>query len=205
MKMLARNANLDVSDVAPGPPAEQDIPLNIPKKTRLYLEQTEREKDCALDMHRIFQRDLCKLRLSTAKAYVKVITDSQGPVSNNGSAVRLNVSTQGLGPLFKVKLNIRNTGPKPIFKLPVSFSYNVSIYSLSTSLLHVSILICIFFIRFLFCYPLLITTLKFQLVVLIRWASRIQFSFTFAVIHLVYPCFPLYLKCQFQSQHLINK
>lgn len=55
----------------------QDIPLNIPKKTKLYVEQTQREREQAIDMHRIFQRDLCKLRLSTARAYVRVLTDGQ--------------------------------------------------------------------------------------------------------------------------------
>ena len=50
----------------------QDIPLNVPKKTKLYVEQTQRERDSGVDMHRIFQRELCKLRLNTARAYVKV-------------------------------------------------------------------------------------------------------------------------------------
>lgn len=49
----------------------------VPKKTRLYVEQTQRERDCASDMHRTFQRDLAKLRLTTARAYVKVLTDGQ--------------------------------------------------------------------------------------------------------------------------------
>ena len=43
-------------------------------------------------MHRVFQRELCKLRLATARAYVKIITDVQGPIANNGSSLRLNVS-----------------------------------------------------------------------------------------------------------------
>jgi Bardet-Biedl syndrome 1 protein len=54
----------------------QDVPLNVPKKTKLYVEQTQREREQAVDMHRIFQRDLCKLRLSTARAYVRVLTDN---------------------------------------------------------------------------------------------------------------------------------
>ena len=52
------------------------MPLNVPKKTKLYVEQTQREREQAVDMHRIFQRDLCKLRLSTARAYVRVLTDN---------------------------------------------------------------------------------------------------------------------------------
>jgi Bardet-Biedl syndrome 1 protein len=77
IKMLQRSANLDTSGVAPGPPPEQDIPLAIPKKTKLYVEQTQREREQATEMHRIFQRDLCKIRLDTARAYVKVLTDGQ--------------------------------------------------------------------------------------------------------------------------------
>ena len=46
-------------------PAEQDVPLNIPKKTRLYVEQMDRERQSAVHMHRTFQRDLCRLRLKT--------------------------------------------------------------------------------------------------------------------------------------------
>ncbi|KAK3242964.1 Bardet-Biedl syndrome 1 protein [Cymbomonas tetramitiformis] len=77
IKILPRHANLEVSSNPTGPPPEQDIPLNVPKKTKLYVEQTQREREQAIDMHRIFQRDLCKLRLSTARAYVKVLTDGQ--------------------------------------------------------------------------------------------------------------------------------
>jgi len=58
-----------------GPPPEQDIPLAVPKKTKLYVEQTQREREMAPEIHRRFQRDLCKLRLTTARAYVKTLTD----------------------------------------------------------------------------------------------------------------------------------
>lgn len=77
IKMLQRTANLEPSGAPPGPPPEQEVPLAIPKKTKLYVEQTQREREQATEMHRVFQRDLCKLRLSTARAYVKVLTDGQ--------------------------------------------------------------------------------------------------------------------------------
>jgi Bardet-Biedl syndrome 1 protein len=88
-----------------GPPPEQDIPLTVPKKTKLYIEQTQRERDQAVEMHRLFQRDLCKLRLATARAYVKVLTDGHGPLSYTaGSSLRLNPQVQGLGPIFRLKV-----------------------------------------------------------------------------------------------------
>lgn len=131
IKMLQRQANLDAGSVTPGPPPEQDIPLNVPKKTKLYVEQTQREKEQAVDMHRLFQRDLCKLRLSTARSYVKIITDGVGPLSNVGSAqLRLDAKVQGLGPLFKLKLNIKNTGAKALTDIPLSLSFDENIYRL---------------------------------------------------------------------------
>jgi len=142
IKILQRQAQLDAPSGPPGPPPEQDIPLNVPKKTKLYVEQTQRERDQAIDMHRVFQRDLCKLRLSTARSFVKVITDGQGPLSSSGGTpLRLDAKVQGLGPLFKLKLNIKNTGAKPVTDIPLTISYNHDIYKLKTSLISIPVLI----------------------------------------------------------------
>ena len=44
-------------------------------------------------MHRVFQRDLCRLRLETARAYVSLISHGRGPQSVVGGAnVRINAS-----------------------------------------------------------------------------------------------------------------
>ncbi len=66
-----------------GPPAEQDVPLQLPRKTKLFIEQLQREKEQAGDIHKSFQRDLCKLRLETARSYVKTITDGQATVPHH--------------------------------------------------------------------------------------------------------------------------
>jgi len=58
VKMLQRQANLSVSTHKPGPSVKQDIPLNIPKKTKLFVELTQRERDQSAEMHRLFQKDL---------------------------------------------------------------------------------------------------------------------------------------------------
>jgi hypothetical protein len=75
IKMWRRTADADGVSGPTGPPIEQDIPLAVPKKTKLYVEQTQREREKAPDIHRAFQRDLCKLRLTTARVYVKTLTE----------------------------------------------------------------------------------------------------------------------------------
>ena len=122
LKILQRSASFDTSDALgpPPPPPEQDIPLKVPKKTKLYVEQTQREREHCVDMHRIFQRDLCRMRLSTARAYVKVIQEGVGPLSSvGGLAVKLDARVQGLGPLFKLRLGVRNVGTRWLMDVPV--------------------------------------------------------------------------------------
>ena len=133
---------LQVSDAPPGPPPEQDIPLNIPKKTKLYVEQTQRERDQATEMHRLFQRDLCKLRLNTARAYVKIITDGQGPMSySSTTALRLNAAVLGLGPGFKLVLLLQNNGTRSLMDLTVSLNYNPMVYFVPCGLFKIPLLL----------------------------------------------------------------
>jgi Bardet-Biedl syndrome 1 protein len=170
---------IDLNSISPS----ADIPLDVPKKTKLYVEQTQRERDQATEMHRIFQviatyhvlschhpgcsrrrfrkqRDLCKLRLSTARHYVKIITDGQGPVSYAaGASLRLNAQVQGLGPFFKIKLSIQvsllidspavvydfmcvqNAGSKSMTNVPMTCGYNHDLYRLNRGLHYVPLLV----------------------------------------------------------------
>jgi len=129
IKMLRRKANLNPSiGVHAGPPPEQDVPINIPKKTKLYIDQTQRERDHAVEMHSKFQYDLCKTRVVAAAAYLKLFADSGSAnaqmctsanhyIKSEDIIERLHMSAEvvGLGPLFKMVVRIENTGPIPIF------------------------------------------------------------------------------------------
>ena len=127
--VLARLAKLHLQAEGAGPPPEQDIPLPVPKKTRLYVEQTQREREQCIDMHRVFQRDLCKLRLNTARAYAKILSDGHGPVSTTASAnIRVQCSVMGLGPLFKLKLSVQNTGSSVVTQVPLVTSGDAKLY-----------------------------------------------------------------------------
>lgn len=142
VKILQRNANLDVSNVTPGPPPEQDIPLDVPKKTKLYVEQTSREREQATDMHRTFQRDLCKLRLSTARAYVNLLGAGHGPMSSVGGAqVRLNAQVMGMGPQFKIVVRVQNAGVHALYDVPLMCTTNLGLYDIPRPCFYLPILV----------------------------------------------------------------
>ncbi|EKX46920.1 hypothetical protein GUITHDRAFT_70223, partial [Guillardia theta CCMP2712] len=138
IKILSRNSNLNKTSKTGGPPPEQDIPLNVPKKTKLYIEQTQaRKKQQAIDMHRIFQRDLCKLRLNAARSYVKILTDGNQKTSSHSitASLKLNVEVQGLGPYYKLIMTITNTGTKINSDCKVMIRYNPDLYKMQSSFL----------------------------------------------------------------------
>jgi len=129
VKILPRTANMEPVGVAKGPPAEQDVPLNVPKKTKLYIEQTQRERKQAVEMHMIFQRELCKMKLKAARAYMETITSTEGNVSYApGATLQVNALIQGLGPLFKLKCTVQNTGAKTIEGSFAVMRYNRFVY-----------------------------------------------------------------------------
>lgn len=122
---------------------EQDIPLALPKKSAMSLEQTQREREYAVDLHRIFQRDLCKLRLNTAQAYVKVIQGGFGTMSNIQSMqCKLDASVTGLGPIFKIKIGIRNLAANKLLNdLICLIQYDSTKYMMSEAAFRIPLLV----------------------------------------------------------------
>ena len=45
VKLLKRTVNFESREGAVGPPAAQSTKLNIPKKTKVFVEQTQRERE----------------------------------------------------------------------------------------------------------------------------------------------------------------
>ena len=152
VKFLSRMGSLEGGG-KPGAPPEQDMPLNVPKRTKMYVDQTQREREQAVAMHRAFQRDLCKLRLTTARAYVKILgaegassgmADNDGPVMSTAMSatnVRINVRVQGLGPNFRLIVDIQNTGKETIMHAPLVAHFDTRLYKVNDALQIVPLLI----------------------------------------------------------------
>ena len=105
--------------------------MNIPKKTKLFLEDTQRERDQSNEIHRNFQKDLVKMRLKTAQSFYNMLSNGLGPVTTNyGSNLRLHSSIIGLGPNFTVHIDVENVSSKPISDLYITVNYDSLIYKL---------------------------------------------------------------------------
>ncbi|XP_033466446.1 BBSome complex member BBS1 [Epinephelus lanceolatus] len=143
VKILKRMATFDDRDSAPGPPLAQSVRLNVPKKTKLYVDQTLRERENGLAMHRAFQMDLSRLRLAAAKAYVKVLESSLTPMSSSlTEPLKMNAVVQGLGPSFKLTLNVQNTAVcRPVMNLAISFLYDESLYRMRNPYMRIPLLV----------------------------------------------------------------
>ncbi|RKO94470.1 ciliary BBSome complex subunit 1-domain-containing protein [Blyttiomyces helicus] len=111
IKILKRTADFSAQNSLGGTPKEQEIPIPVPKKTKLYVEQTDRERDSSKEMYQTFIRDLFRLRLHGARDYATLFRHSLNPISSTENVkVKLEINILGLGPVFLIKILIRNIG-----------------------------------------------------------------------------------------------
>lgn len=143
IKILKRSASFEEKDLSGGPPAAQNVKLNVPKKTKLFVDQTLRERENAITMHRTFQRDLYLLRLNTARAYAKALTNSMNPISSDPTEpIKLSAQIQGIGPTFKLTVNLQNTSlSQPSTSLHVCFDYDDKLYHFRKTYIPVPMLV----------------------------------------------------------------
>ncbi|XP_003798394.1 Bardet-Biedl syndrome 1 protein [Otolemur garnettii] len=143
IKILKRTAVFTEGGGEVGPPPAQAMKLNVPRKTRLYVDQTLREREAGTAMHRAFQTDLYLLRLRAARAYVQALESSLNPVSATvREPLKLHAVVQGLGPTFKLTLHLQNPSTaRPALGLLICFLYNDALYALPRACFKVPLLV----------------------------------------------------------------
>ena len=143
IKILKRTAQFEGRDLTPGPPPAQSIKLNVPKKTKLFVDQTLRERENAVSMHRAFQRDLYLLRLEAARSYVSALQKSLNPISSSAlEPLKLSAHVQGIGPAFKLTVNLQNISPSvPSTGLLITFQFDEALYAVSRPCIAVPLLV----------------------------------------------------------------
>ncbi|XP_072944110.1 BBSome complex member BBS1 [Epargyreus clarus] len=144
LKILKRTADFNAHAAGVDTPTSQLAakPWLIPKKSKLFLEQSMRERENAASMHETFQYDLNRLRLMAAKTLLEAHTKSDNSVGVGAlEPIRLTAEVEGLGPVFRVTLILENTSAnKAVIGLSILFHVHTSNYKVSKPYIKVTLL-----------------------------------------------------------------
>ena len=143
--ILKRNVDLSqgLSSASVGPSPKQYQKLNVPRKTKTFVDQTLRERENGVAMHRQFQHDLYKLRLTTARSYADALQKKMMPISaNNFAPLKLAANVQGIGPMFRLTIEVMNTSTTyPILGAYVMLVTNDTLYVMEKSYINLPLLV----------------------------------------------------------------
>ena len=101
----------------------------VPKKSPLYLDLIEREKENSFHMQNTFQNDLLRIRYKAMDSYVKMLKIGNAPQNySSSSTIKISGSLEGLGPNFKLNLILDNSGHEPIINAVLTLDYNRKVF-----------------------------------------------------------------------------
>ena len=101
----------------------------IPKKSSLFLDLAEREKENSFNMQNTFQNDLLRIRYKAMDSYVKMLKIGNAPQNySSSSTMKIAASLEGLGPNFKLNLIFDNSGNEPIINAVLTLDFNRKVY-----------------------------------------------------------------------------
>lgn len=64
-------------------------PLPLPKRSKLFAEQVQRERENTITIHHTFQQDLIRLRLAAARNLVQVLQTQDQSVTDVRQPIKL--------------------------------------------------------------------------------------------------------------------
>ncbi|XP_034839932.1 BBSome complex member BBS1 [Maniola hyperantus] len=144
LKILKRTAdfNAHAAGIEPTGSTVAQKPWLIPKKSKLFLEQSARERENAIAMHESFQHELNRLRLFAARTLLEAHTKSDNFVGAGAmEPITLSAEVEGLGPVFRVTLVVDNTSTdKAVIGLSVLFHVHSTSYKVYNPYIKVPLL-----------------------------------------------------------------
>lgn len=145
LKILKRTADFGAHaagvEMSPQNPTGQR-PWLIPKKSKLFLEQSARERENAIYMHETFQHEMNRLRLLAAKTLLEAHVKCDNSVGTGPmESMRLTAEVEGFGPVFRVTLIIENRSKeKAVIGLSILFHVHTVNYKVSNPYIKVPLL-----------------------------------------------------------------
>lgn len=105
MKILKRTADFNVNNSTSQSLSYNTSKFTIPKKTRLFVDQTIRERAEAKKIHNTFQQGFLRLRLTTAKRASECLSENQ---TSGPNPITLEANVLGLGPNYTIRVIVTN-------------------------------------------------------------------------------------------------
>uniref|UniRef100_A0A1I7ZBL1 BBS1 domain-containing protein n=1 Tax=Steinernema glaseri TaxID=37863 RepID=A0A1I7ZBL1_9BILA len=139
VSIFRRTADLEEQSRARQMTGSQQIKGNyVPKKTKIYVDHTIREREMAVKMHQIYQRDLFMLKLDTAKTYYNLISSSgqENVTTKAHDSLELSIEVNGFGPQFILKSSITSNLPMdPEITRCIVYQWDRDIYTISPTII----------------------------------------------------------------------
>ncbi|GMR54005.1 hypothetical protein PMAYCL1PPCAC_24200, partial [Pristionchus mayeri] len=141
VKLFRRMAVLtDIAEIS-APRLAHNYKLDIPRRTKLYIDQAQRERDNPVHMHQMYQRDLFLLRFLVSQQFALMTTKALSTVSTSSSeAVDISVDVNGFGPTFRLTVRLSSGTQTPLTDMWLSFICKRDSFKLSETLLPVALL-----------------------------------------------------------------
>lgn len=137
IKILKRTADFSktVGSSEKSEDGAANMTLAIPKKSKIFTEQTIRERENAAAIHNIFQSELWRMRLEAAKVTVDILRTADSTFSgDHQTPLKLLAQVDGLGPDFLLTLTLENiSATKIINNLSILLHANPSHYKIENN------------------------------------------------------------------------
>ncbi|CAD6184612.1 unnamed protein product [Caenorhabditis auriculariae] len=141
VRMFRRKANFDEKRDLNPHPATHTLKLAIPKKTKLFIDQSVRERDHGDRINQTYQKDLFLLRCRVAESYAEVSTTASSSVAADGQLpVDITVDVHGFGPVFRLIIYVVSNAKADVFGLWLSIMSDPAMYTIEEPLIPVSLL-----------------------------------------------------------------
>ncbi|TGZ69510.1 hypothetical protein CRM22_003712 [Opisthorchis felineus] len=144
--LVKRSAKFFPLDVTNGSSSPVVPRLQIPKRSKAFMELAAREKQNAPEIHQKFVHDLTSLKHTVAKTFLVLLETRAGPMAMPGAKqkLRLNPQIHGLGPTFVLSMEVVRTLTEedvgfPKFKIILHFDETV--YQIRPSMMVLPLLV----------------------------------------------------------------
>ncbi|BES90328.1 bardet-Biedl syndrome 1 [Nesidiocoris tenuis] len=116
-----------------------EIKFLVPKKSKLFLEQSLRERQNCKDIHTWFNYTWTSMKLQVSESYIDALHNAN--VTQN-DALRIIVEVFGLGPRMKIRTVLQNMSQSAIpMNYKVTFVYDARLYKIHQPVIKVPLMV----------------------------------------------------------------